>query len=47
MFAHHIVEELPGESCLHFENAWDGYHIGYRFYTCANSEHSCRYIDSW
>ena len=36
---------LDKPSCLRCESAWDGYHIGYRCYTCAKSEHSCICIE--
>eukprot|EP01047_Picozoa_sp_COSAG01_P057908 COSAG01_NODE_6755_length_3513_cov_12.636497_2_plen_772_part_00 len=36
-----VLESLKRPSCLRCESAWDGYHIGYRCYTCAKSEHSC------
>lgn len=40
-----VMQSLKRPSCLRCENAWDGYHIGYRCYTCAKSEHSCICIE--
>jgi hypothetical protein len=40
-----VLQSLRRPSCLRCENAWDGYHIGYRCYTCAKSEHSCICIE--
>jgi hypothetical protein len=40
-----VLQSLKRPSCLRCENAWDGYHIGYRCYTCAKSEHSCICIE--
>eukprot|EP01046_Picozoa_sp_COSAG06_P009683 COSAG06_NODE_509_length_14898_cov_76.064869_5_plen_243_part_00 len=40
-----VLQSLSRPSCLRCENAWDGYHIGYRCYTCAKSEHSCICIE--
>ena len=40
-----VLSALRKPSCIRCESAWDGYHIGYRCYTCAKSEHSCICIE--